>query len=275
MSNGINAETQTPAPEALASGSSSEAKKRKSYVFYKELSIEVIVQKRDVLLNQWSFLVRPSDPMARLVNKVIKRIDHVMYRTSFTFKNKEIDLTDTALGLEMKAGDEIKVELIDKWTIDLPDLTEIISKVILKPTQEKGTQTDLYCLKNDGQIETLVPMESQASSSKKEEIYKITILVTNSGDDLIEVWEQDIDPNQPMAYLFMQIVNRIDYNKEIIQDFKADLRCQSAALGALQEAAEAYLVGLLEDANLCAIHAKRVTIQPKDLKLAKRIRGDK
>ena len=44
---------------------------------------------------------------------------------------------------------------------------------------------------------------------------------------------------------------------------KTDLRFQSAAIGALQEAAEAYLVGLFEDTNLCAIHAKRVTIMPK------------
>ncbi|XP_021566403.1 histone H3.3-like [Carlito syrichta] len=62
--------------------------------------------------------------------------------------------------------------------------------------------------------------------------------------------------------------------REIVQDFKADLRCQSAAIGALQEASEAYLVGLFEDTNLCAIHAKRVTIMPKDIQLARRIRGE-
>ncbi len=43
----------------------------------------------------------------------------------------------------------------------------------------------------------------------------------------------------------------------------------------LQEAAEAYLVGLFEDTNLCAIHAKRVTIMPKDIQLARRIRGER
>ena len=46
-----------------------------------------------------------------------------------------------------------------------------------------------------------------------------------------------------------------------------------AALFALQEAAESYLVGLFEDTNLCSIHAKRVTIMPKDMNLARRIRG--
>lgn len=52
-------------------------------------------------------------------------------------------------------------------------------------------------------------------------------------------------------------------------------RFQSQALVALQEAAEAYLVGLFEDTNLCALHGKRVTIMPKDMQLARRIRGEK
>ena len=63
--------------------------------------------------------------------------------------------------------------------------------------------------------------------------------------------------------------------REIAQDFKTDLRFQSAAILCLQEAAEAYLVGLFEDTNLCAIHAKRVTIMPKDIQLARRIRGER
>ena len=62
--------------------------------------------------------------------------------------------------------------------------------------------------------------------------------------------------------------------KEIAQNFKVDLRFQTAAIEALQTAAEAYLVSMFEDANLCAIHAKRVTIMPKDIQLARRIRGD-
>ena len=63
--------------------------------------------------------------------------------------------------------------------------------------------------------------------------------------------------------------------REIAQDFKTGLRFQPQAVGALQEAAEAYLVGLFEDTNLCAIHAKRVTIMPKDIQLAHRIRGER
>ena len=63
--------------------------------------------------------------------------------------------------------------------------------------------------------------------------------------------------------------------REIAQEFKTDLRFQGSAVLALQEAAEAYLVGLFEDTNLCAIHAKRVTIMPKDIQLARRIRGER
>jgi len=63
--------------------------------------------------------------------------------------------------------------------------------------------------------------------------------------------------------------------REIAQDIMKDLRFQGSAVLALQEAAEAYLVGLFEDSNLCAIHAKRVTILPKDVQLARRIRGER
>ena len=63
--------------------------------------------------------------------------------------------------------------------------------------------------------------------------------------------------------------------REIAQDYKSDLRFQSQAVLALQEAAEAFMVNLFEDTNLWAIHAKRVTIMSKDIQLARRIRGDR
>ena len=63
--------------------------------------------------------------------------------------------------------------------------------------------------------------------------------------------------------------------REIAQDFMSDLRFQGAAVLALQEASEAYLVELFEDTNLCAIHARRVTIMPKDVQLARRVRGER
>jgi len=62
--------------------------------------------------------------------------------------------------------------------------------------------------------------------------------------------------------------------REITLKFKKDARFQSTAMLALQEASEAYMVGLFEDTNLAAVHAKRVTIMPKDMYLARRIRGE-
>ena len=62
--------------------------------------------------------------------------------------------------------------------------------------------------------------------------------------------------------------------REIAQNFKTSLRFQSLALLALQEGTEAYIVSLFEDTNLCCIHAKRTTIHPKDMQLARRIRGE-
>ena len=62
--------------------------------------------------------------------------------------------------------------------------------------------------------------------------------------------------------------------REIVQDFwtrEGAPRFTPDAITALQEASEAYLVGLFEDVNLCAIHTKRVTIMPKDVQLARRI----
>ena len=73
------------------------------------------------------------------------------------------------------------------------------------------------------------------------------------------------------------LIRRLPFQRlvrEITQEWKVDLRFQSTALLALQEASEAYLVGLFENANLCAIHAKRVTVMPKDMQLARRIRGE-
>ena len=63
--------------------------------------------------------------------------------------------------------------------------------------------------------------------------------------------------------------------REIACGIKSDLRMQSMALLALQEAAEAYLVGLFPDTNECVSHAKRVAIMPKDMQLARCIRGEK
>ena len=73
------------------------------------------------------------------------------------------------------------------------------------------------------------------------------------------------------------LIRRLPFQRlvwEIAQDFKGRLNFASGAILALQEAAEAYLMGLFEDTNLCAIHAKRITIMPKDIQLARHIQGE-
>jgi len=67
---------------------------------------------------------------------------------------------------------------------------------------------------------------------------------------------------------FARLVREIQSNMT-----RQPYRWQGTAILALQEAAEAHLIGLFEDCNLCAIHGKRVTIMPKDMQLARRIRG--
>ena len=75
---------------------------------------------------------------------------------------------------------------------------------------------------------------------------------------------------------FQRLVREIACDQDVITSpLCSKVRFQSAAIMALQEALEAYLVGLFEDSNLCAIHAKRVTIMPKDIQLARRIRGER
>ena len=74
---------------------------------------------------------------------------------------------------------------------------------------------------------------------------------------------------------FQRFVREIANDEVSMSKHPNGMRWQSMAVIALQEAAEAYLVGLFEDSNLNAIHAKRVTIMPKDIQLARRIRGER
>ena len=74
------------------------------------------------------------------------------------------------------------------------------------------------------------------------------------------------------------LIRRLPFQRlvrEVADSFKTELRWSSSALMALQEACEACLVRLFEDSNLYAIHAKRVTIMPKDIQLACCIRGER
>ena len=83
------------------------------------------------------------------------------------------------------------------------------------------------------------------------------------------------------------LIRRTPFNKlikEISQEYRicpegpgtpsVQVRFQSTALAALQEAVKIFLIGLFEDVNLLAVHVKRVTVMPRDIRLALRIRGD-
>ena len=85
---------------------------------------------------------------------------------------------------------------------------------------------------------------------------------------------RDIRRYQKNTELLIKRAPFIRLCRELAQDFKTDLRFRADSLVALQEASEAYLVGLFTDSVLCSIHAKRVTVMQKDIKLAYRIRGD-
>lgn len=72
------------------------------------------------------------------------------------------------------------------------------------------------------------------------------------------------------------LIKKLPFQKlvrEIAHEYAQNLRFQASAVLAIQESAEAYLIGLFEDTNECAMHAKRITIMPKDMQLARRIRG--
>ena len=84
----------------------------------------------------------------------------------------------------------------------------------------------------------------------------------------IKKYQRDVSnliPRAPFQKLVRSICSGVDN----------ELRFQSQALVALQEAAEAYVVGLFEDTNLCCLHANRMTVMKKDMELARRIRGDR
>ena len=85
---------------------------------------------------------------------------------------------------------------------------------------------------------------------------------------------REIKKYQKLTKLLMQRAPFQRVVREITKPMNPEARYTPDALLALQEASEAYMVSVFEDTNLCALHAKRLTIQEKDMKLAVRIRGD-
>ncbi|PUU80751.1 histone-fold-containing protein [Tuber borchii] len=88
----------------------------------------------------------------------------------------------------------------------------------------------------------------------------------------IRLMQRTIKPAIPNAP-FYRVIRELANERVSMMAGEFNYRWQSTALQALKEATEAFLVHLLEDSNLCAIHANRVTIMIKDMRLARRIRG--
>jgi histone H3 len=89
-----------------------------------------------------------------------------------------------------------------------------------------------------------------------------------------EISIQQIRKYQKSTELLIKKVTFCRLVREIALEYKTDLKFKVSTFDVLQEASEAFLVRLFEDAYLCAIHAKRVTLMPRDLLLARRLRGD-
>ena len=114
------------------------------------------------------------------------------------------------------------------------------------------------------QSKGLLVKKKKSASGKRRKRYRPGTLALRE----IRRLQQSTDLLVPKAP-FQRIV------REIVTDIKGEsLKWQTKALDALHLATEAYLIGLFEDSNLCVTHAKRVTIMPRDISLARRIRGD-
>ena len=83
----------------------------------------------------------------------------------------------------------------------------------------------------------------------------------------IKMYQRSTDTLLPRAALQRVI-------KEITQRYFPDARYSYGAIDAVQQCVESYMIGLFEDTQLCAVHAKRMTVMTKDMRLARRIRGE-
>ena len=113
-------------------------------------------------------------------------------------------------------------------------------------------------------IKKTAPAEGGMKAEKAKKRFKAGTVALRE----VKRYQKSVDMLLPRAP-FQRLV------RSIVTDMDHELRFQSQALVALQEAAEAYIVGVFEDTNLCAIHAKRMTVMKKDMDLARRIRGDR
>ena len=156
----------------------------------------------------------------------------------------------------------------DEWYRGHPKLPGS-GKVPRKPPQEKTPSKQMKGVikapKTKGKRLTVAQQGKRGQQQKKPHKYRPGTVA------LREIWRYQKSTELLIRKLpFQRLV------RDLVQDLgKINIRFQSGAIMALKEASEAYLVGLLEGANLCVVHAKRVTIMPKDIQLAHHIRGER
>lgn len=124
-------------------------------------------------------------------------------------------------------------------------------------------------------------LSSKTNNAKNASSPKMTVKVKKSNRKRVHLYRpgsgvlKEIRHLQKTTHLLLLRAPFQRLIREITQQYKKDWRYTAGSLMVLQEAAEAYLTGLFEDTNMCAVHAKRVTIMPKDIQLARRIRCEK
>ena len=127
----------------------------------------------------------------------------------------------------------------------------------------KAKEAQKAAMKKKTQIKKSAPADGGMKERKARRNRPGTVVLRE-----VKKYQKTVDMLLPRAS-FQRLVRSICHGHD------DSLRFQPAALHALQEASEAYIVGLFEDTNLSAIHAKRVTVQKKDMDLARRIRGER
>ena len=195
--------------------------------------------------------------------------------------NAAWDLLDTSLVEQGAPLDHAGTSTITSETVSTTAqrVVKTASKEV-RPKVAAASQQRLQA-REEAQAKDRVQIQKQRKPRKKSRkwalTYKVSAGTTKAGKPkcfrpgvwaLMEIWHYQKD--------FILLIRKLPFQhlvREITQEFKTDAQFQSTALEALQEASEVYLVWLFEDSNLCAIHAKRVTIMPKDSQLARQIRG--
>ena len=142
-------------------------------------------------------------------------------------------------------------------SVKTPRKTKRIQKPTVKPTVKSTVKSTVVVSTTSNNNKTKMTNSSRRRYQPGMKALREIRKFQKSTDLLI--------PALPFSRLVREIVQTVTVGQQF--------RFQSLAIKALQEASEAYLVGFFEDAVLCAMHAKRVTIMPKDMDLVKRIRG--